>query len=142
MHWIEPIKEQLNRLERRFEQLSAPGPATLLPKLPRSAPSSRAQLSKPKPSFSAASSPTPSFSAGSSPAAMLSSNDVPPTSDDILEDETVDGCGMCVCVCVCMCACMHACMRESMCVSVLPAICWPNMPLVSFPDPTLKRERV
>ena len=30
MHWIEPIKEQLNRLERRFEQLSAPGPATVV----------------------------------------------------------------------------------------------------------------
>lgn len=25
MHWIEPLKEQLNRLERRFEQLSSLG---------------------------------------------------------------------------------------------------------------------
>ena len=106
MHWIEPIREQLNRLERRFEQLSAPTPATVLPKLPRSAPSSsQSKSSKSKPSFSTASS-TPSFSAASSPAGTLSSNDVPPTSDDILEDETVDGCGACVHVCVCVCVCV------------------------------------
>ena len=97
MHWIEPIKEQLNRLERRFEQLSAPTPATVLPKPPRSAPSSQSKSSKSKPSFSTAS-PAPSFSAASSPAGTRSSNDFPPTSDDILEDETVDGCGACACV--------------------------------------------
>ena len=108
MHWIEPIKEQLNRLERRFEQLSAPGPSNLLPKLPRSAPSSRSKLSNPKPSFSATRSPTPSFSAASSPATVLSFNDLPPTSDDILEDETIDGCGEHVCMDVCVCVRVRA----------------------------------
>ena len=106
MHWIELIKEQINRLEKLFEQLSAPGPAALLPKLPRSAPTSRsslAQSSKPKPSSSVTHSPTPSFSAASSSTAMLSSNDFPPTCDDVLVDVTIDDCGMCVCtydVCV------------------------------------------
>ncbi len=94
MHWIEPIKEQLNRLERRFEQLSAPTPATVLPRPAPSSQSNLARSSKPKPSFSAASS-APSFNAASSPAGVLSS-DIPPTSDDGLEDETVDGCGACV----------------------------------------------
>lgn len=136
MHWIEPIKEQLNRLERRFEQLSAPGTAGVLPKLPRSAPSSRANLtisSKPKPSFSAATSPSPSFSAASSPGVTtLSSNDFPPTPDDMLEEEAVDGSGMCVSVyisvgggggvSVCMCMCVGGCARgEVVCACMVCA---------------------
>ena len=102
MQWIEPIKEQLSRLEKRFEQLSTPGPAPLLSKLPRSAPSSRSRLPQSSSFSVAAPSPAPS---ASSPV-MLSSNDFPPTSDDILEDETVDGRGMCVLVCVHVCVCV------------------------------------
>ena len=89
MHWIEPIKEQLNRLEKRFEQLSAPTPATALPMLPRSA-QAQSKPSKLKPS-------PPSFSAASSPVGTHSSNYVL-TCDDILEDESPDSCSTCACV--------------------------------------------
>ena len=82
-NWIEPIKEQLQRLEARFEQLSTPGPAAAVPKLTSST------STKPNPSFRLA---TPSVRAASS-AANLSSSDYPPTSDDIMDD-TVDNCGM------------------------------------------------
>ena len=44
------------------------------------------------------------LSAASSPATVLSFSDLPPTSDDILEDETIDGYGEHVCMDVCVCA--------------------------------------
>ena len=93
IQWIQPIKEQLNRRERRYEQLATPGTAPLQPTIPKSAWSTLAQSS----SLNTAPSPTPSFSAASSPAMQLFS-DFPSASDDVLDDESGDSSGICVCV--------------------------------------------
>ena len=94
MNWIEPIREQLNRLEKRFEQLSAPGSkAASSPKLDLAAmslkSSSVAQKSKSKPSHSGA--PSPALSSSST---LPSSNEPFPIGDDVLpQEETYDGIG-------------------------------------------------
>ena len=90
MNWIEPIREQLNRLEKRFEQLSAPGSkAASSPKLSLAATSLKSsnvvQSSKSKPLCSGALSPALS-SSSTSP----TMNEPFPICEDILPQEETD----------------------------------------------------
>lgn len=90
MNWIEPIREQLNRLEKRFEQLSAPGSKASLS--PNADFSSVAQKFKSMASHSGA--PSPAFSSTSTSPLLLSSNEQFPSGDDIVpKEETYDGIG-------------------------------------------------
>ena len=97
MNWIEPIREQLNRLEKRFEQLSAPGSkASSSPKCSLAVMSSKsssvAQISKSKVSRSGA--PSPALSSSSTSPTLLSSNEPFPIDDDGLpQEEAYDGIG-------------------------------------------------
>jgi hypothetical protein len=90
VNWIEPIREQLNRLEKRFEQLSAPGYKAS--SSPDADSSSVAQKSKSMASYSGA--PSPAFSSTSTSPVLPSSNEQFPIGGDILQkEETYDGIG-------------------------------------------------
>ena len=90
VNWIKPIRDQLNRLEKRFEQLSAPG--SKASPSPNADSSSLAQKSKSKASHSGA--PSPAFSSTSTSPLLLSSNEQLPSGDDVaLKEETYDGIG-------------------------------------------------
>ena len=111
-NWIEPIKEQLQRLETLFEQLSTSGPAASVPKLhvPRS------RSTKPNPSFRPA---TPSF--------LIFCYSVIQWPSSVFWRHHRWHCGyvgvshrvyFCVSTCVCVCVCMGLCMCMRMCVYV------------------------
>ena len=95
MNWIEPIREQLNRLEKRFEQLSTPGSKASSSKLDLAATSLRsssvAPTSKSKPSHSGA--PSPTLSSSSTSPTLPSFKEPFPVGDDVLPQETYDETG-------------------------------------------------
>ena len=90
------MRQQLNRLEKRFEQLSAPGSKVTSPKLSLAdtslMSSSAAQKSKSIASRSGA--PSPSLSSSSMSPSMPSSNEPLPVGGDIsLQEEPDDEIG-------------------------------------------------